>query len=95
MNLTNQIQRHKSGRFEPSKVHIPCPNFVDFASAAMRCQAGMNVIRCNMSHGDHEEQSMKLANLEKAQIPNDGTLKILKTLIFIICRIEMDQDGSK
>merc|ERR1719510_1436931 len=28
--------------------------------------AGMNVIRCNMSHGDHEEQSMKLANLEKA-----------------------------
>ena len=50
-------------------------------------KAGMNVIRCNMSHGDHEdragcwlqlglpwypwwfgpqEQSMKLANLEKA-----------------------------
>lgn len=29
------------------------------------CEAGMNVIRCNMSHGDHEEQSMKLANLEK------------------------------
>lgn len=28
--------------------------------------AGMNTIRCNMSHGDHEEQSMKLANLEKA-----------------------------
>lgn len=28
--------------------------------------AGMNVIRCNMSHGDHEEQTMKLANLEKA-----------------------------
>merc|ERR1719499_1244514 len=26
----------------------------------------MNVMRCNMSHGDHEEQSMKLANLEKA-----------------------------
>merc|ERR1719379_653222 len=25
----------------------------------------MNVMRCNMSHGDHEEQSMKLANLEK------------------------------
>jgi len=23
-------------------------------------------MRCNMSHGDHEEQSMKLANLEKA-----------------------------
>ena len=56
----------------------------------MHCQAGMNVIRCNMSHGDHEEQSMKLANLEKARIPNDGTLKILKTQIFIICRIKMD-----
>merc|ERR1719277_2821075 len=28
-------------------------------------EAGMNVMRCNMSHGDHEEQSMKLANLEK------------------------------
>lgn len=27
---------------------------------------GMTVIRCNMSHGDHEEQNMKLANLEKA-----------------------------
>jgi len=27
---------------------------------------GMNIIRCNMSHGDHEEQSMKLANLQKA-----------------------------
>lgn len=29
-------------------------------------EAGMNTLRCNMSHGDHEEQSMKLANLEKA-----------------------------
>merc|ERR1719277_2765406 len=28
-------------------------------------EVGMNVMRCNMSHGDHEEQSMKLANLEK------------------------------
>jgi len=28
-------------------------------------ESGMNIIRCNMSHGDHEEQSMKLANLEK------------------------------
>eukprot|EP00929_Paragymnodinium_shiwhaense_P020356 TRINITY_DN135_c0_g1_i2.p1 TRINITY_DN135_c0_g1~~TRINITY_DN135_c0_g1_i2.p1 ORF type:complete len:478 (+),score=152.43 TRINITY_DN135_c0_g1_i2:90-1523(+) len=27
---------------------------------------GMTCLRCNMSHGDHEEQSMKLANLEKA-----------------------------
>mmetsp|Transcript_25064 Transcript_25064/g.77313 ORF Transcript_25064/g.77313 Transcript_25064/m.77313 type:complete len:474 (+) Transcript_25064:68-1489(+) len=29
-------------------------------------EAGMNTIRCNMSHGDHEEQSMKVANLMKA-----------------------------
>merc|ERR1719413_212296 len=29
-------------------------------------EAGMNTVRCNMSHGDHEEQSMKLANLQKA-----------------------------
>lgn len=29
-------------------------------------ESGMNTIRCNMSHGDHAEQSMKLANLEKA-----------------------------
>lgn len=29
-------------------------------------EEGMDVIRCNMSHGDHEEQSMKLANLMKA-----------------------------
>ena len=27
--------------------------------------SGMTVMRCNMSHGDHEEQSMKLANLQK------------------------------
>jgi len=41
---------------------------------------GMNVIRCNMSHGDHEEQSMKLANLEKAyeMAPEfKGTVKVL------------------
>jgi pyruvate kinase len=43
-------------------------------------KAGMNVIRCNMSHGDHEEQSMKLANLEKAyeMAPEfKGTVKVL------------------
>jgi pyruvate kinase len=43
-------------------------------------KAGMNVIRCNMSHGDHEEQSMKLANLQKAyeMAPEfKGTVKIL------------------
>merc|ERR1712061_946947 len=48
-------------------------------------EAGMNVIRCNMSHGDHEEQSMKLDNLEKAyKLLDDageseyrGTVKVL------------------
>merc|ERR1719343_1201724 len=42
--------------------------------------AGMNTIRCNMSHGDHEEQSMKLANLEKAYEMRPearGTIKVL------------------
>jgi len=42
--------------------------------------AGMNIIRCNMSHGDHEEQSMKLANLQKAyEMRPDlkGTVKVL------------------
>jgi len=29
-------------------------------------EQGMNVIRCNMSHDDHETQSMKVANLQKA-----------------------------
>mmetsp|Transcript_30553 Transcript_30553/g.65835 ORF Transcript_30553/g.65835 Transcript_30553/m.65835 type:complete len:504 (-) Transcript_30553:382-1893(-) len=27
---------------------------------------GMTIMRCNMSHGDHEEQNMKLKNLEEA-----------------------------
>lgn len=42
--------------------------------------AGMNTMRCNMSHGDHAEQSMKLANLEKAyaQRPEArGKIKVL------------------
>jgi len=41
---------------------------------------GMTIIRCNMSHGDHEEQSMKLANLQKAyEIAPEfkGTVKVL------------------
>jgi len=42
--------------------------------------AGMNTIRCNMSHGDHEEQSMKVANLIKAYEKRPyakGNVKIL------------------
>jgi len=43
-------------------------------------KAGMNTIRCNMSHGDHEEQSMKVSNLKKAyeMVPQyKDTVKIL------------------
>lgn len=40
--------------------------------------AGMNVIRCNMSHGDHEEQTMKLQNLSKAyQLRPEANVKVL------------------
>jgi pyruvate kinase len=42
--------------------------------------AGMNTVRCNMSHGDHAEQTMKLENLEKAyQMRPEarGTIKVL------------------
>ncbi|CAE8708881.1 unnamed protein product, partial [Polarella glacialis] len=42
--------------------------------------SGMTVIRCNMSHGDHEEQNMKLANLEKAYVMRPdlrGKVKVL------------------
>ncbi|CAK9037760.1 Pyruvate kinase (PK) [Durusdinium trenchii] len=42
--------------------------------------AGMNTVRCNMSHGDHAEQTMKLQNLEKAyQLRPEaaGTIKVL------------------
>jgi len=43
---------------------------------------GMNTIRCNMSHGDHDEQNMKLANLKKAlegmgKDPSQGKIKVM------------------
>jgi pyruvate kinase len=47
---------------------------------AQLIDAGMNTVRCNMSHGDHAEQSMKLANLEKAydlRPQARGSIKIL------------------
>lgn len=43
--------------------------------------AGMNTVRCNMSHGDHAEQSMKLANLEKAYEMRPGTRGTVKVLM--------------
>jgi pyruvate kinase len=51
------------------KTEIICtigPKSWDPEVLASLIDAGMNTIRCNMSHGDHAEQSMKLANLEKA-----------------------------
>jgi len=54
---------------KPRKTEIICtigPKSWDPEVLVKLMDAGMNVIRCNMSHGDHEEQSMKLANLEKA-----------------------------
>jgi len=53
----------------PRKTDIICtigPKSWDPEVLASLMEEGMNIIRCNMSHGDHEEQSMKLANLEKA-----------------------------
>ena len=41
--------------------------------------AGMHIIHCNMSHGDHEEQSVKLANLEKTyelSLEDRGKVKV-------------------
>jgi len=51
------------------KTQIICtigPKSWDAEVLAELMEAGMDIIRCNMSHGDHEEQSMKVANLEKA-----------------------------
>jgi len=51
------------------KAEIICtigPKSWDPEVLAQLMEEGMNTIRCNMSHGDHEEQSMKLANLMKA-----------------------------
>jgi len=54
---------------KPRNTEIICtigPKSWDPEVLAELMEAGMNTIRCNMSHGDHEEQSMKLANLMKA-----------------------------
>lgn len=51
------------------KTEIICtigPKSWDPEVLAKLMEAGMNTIRCNMSHGDHGEQSMKVDNLMKA-----------------------------
>merc|ERR1719463_979787 len=58
---TNEVKERKTG--------IICtigPKSWDPEVLIKLIEEGMTVIRCNMSHGDHEEQNMKLANLEKA-----------------------------
>merc|ERR1712129_219546 len=68
---------------KPRKTEIICtigPKSWDPEVLAGLMKAGMNTIRCNMSHGDHEEQSMKVANLKKAyeMVPEyKDTVKIL------------------
>jgi len=59
----------KANAAAPRRTEIICtigPKSWDPEVLAGLIDAGMNTIRCNMSHGDHEEQSMKLANLQKA-----------------------------
>jgi len=53
----------------PRRTEIICtigPKSWDPEVLAGLIDAGMNTVRCNMSHGDHEEQTMKLQNLAKA-----------------------------
>ncbi|CAK9037738.1 unnamed protein product [Durusdinium trenchii] len=65
------------------KTEIICtigPKSCDPEVLAGLIDAGMNTVRCNMSHGDHAEQTMKLQNLEKAyQLRPEaaGTIKVL------------------
>lgn len=65
------------------KTEIICtigPTSWDAEVLAGLIDAGMNVIRCNMSHGDHEEQTMKLENLAKAyelRPQAKGSIKVL------------------
>jgi len=65
------------------KTEIICtigPKSWDPEVLAQLIDAGMNTIRCNMSHGDHAEQSMKLDNLAKAyelRPQAKGSVKVL------------------
>jgi len=67
----------------PNRTEIICtigPKSWDTDVLVKLIDAGMNTVRCNMSHGDHAEQSMKLANLEEAykQRPEArGKIKVL------------------
>jgi len=65
------------------KTEIICtigPKSWDPEVLAKLIDAGMNTMRCNMSHGDHAEQSMKLDNLAKAyemRPQTKGSVKVL------------------
>lgn len=59
----------RSVRQRDRKTEIICtigPKSWDPEVLAGLIDAGMNTVRCNMSHGDHDEQAMKLRNLAKA-----------------------------
>lgn len=56
------------------------PKSWDPETIAGLLEGGMNILRCNLSHGGHDEQTMKLDNLEKAyQMRPEyrGTVKIM------------------
>eukprot|EP00931_Biecheleriopsis_adriatica_P020582 TRINITY_DN1370_c0_g1_i1.p1 TRINITY_DN1370_c0_g1~~TRINITY_DN1370_c0_g1_i1.p1 ORF type:complete len:408 (-),score=113.01 TRINITY_DN1370_c0_g1_i1:90-1259(-) len=65
------------------KTEIICtigPKSWDPEVLAELIDAGMNTVRCNMSHGDHAEQTMKLENLAKAyemRPQAKGSVKVL------------------
>jgi hypothetical protein len=69
MNYPSSLENIANTNPVQKKTDIICtigPRSWDPEVLVKLMKAGMNVIRCNMSHGDHEEQSMKLANLKKA-----------------------------
>merc|ERR1719210_2379543 len=69
MNFPSALEQIADTNVKEKKTDIICtigPKSWDPEVLVKLIDSGMNIIRCNMSHGDHEEQSMKLANLEKA-----------------------------
>mmetsp|Transcript_40984 Transcript_40984/g.95260 ORF Transcript_40984/g.95260 Transcript_40984/m.95260 type:complete len:391 (-) Transcript_40984:91-1263(-) len=69
---------------QPRQTEIICtigPKSWDPEVLAGLIDAGMNTVRCNMSHGDHAEQSMKLENLAKAYAMRPQAKDTVKVLM--------------